>query len=136
MKIREAISPNKGKGKEMSMNNILLVDDDVTHLHLLRTILEYQGFNVAITPDALSALKILERAKFDLIITDFNMPIMNGIALATEVRGEYSDAPIIMITGDFSPDIIATAANAGIYHVLPKPVTVAEMMATIASSLE
>jgi two-component system response regulator DctR len=129
------MAATKGKGKEMRMNKILLVDDDVSYLQLLRILLEFKGFNVTISPCAINALDILEKTKFDLIITDFNMPDMNGIKLAMKVRGEYHDACIMMVTGDFSPDVAETAANAGISRILSKPVSITKLLATIRSSL-
>jgi two-component system, CitB family, response regulator DctR len=120
----------------MTMNKILLIDDDVSHLKLLRILLENKGFDVKTTPRAINVLEILEKTKFDLIVTDFNMPDMNGIKLAMKVRGKYPDARIIMVTGDFSPDIAETAANAGISHIFSKPVKITKLLATIRSSLK
>jgi len=120
----------------MKMNRILLIDDDVSYLQLLGILLECKGFDVTITPSAINALEILKKIKFDLIITDFNMPDMNGIKLAMKVRGEYHDARIIMVTGDFSPDIVETAENAGISGILSKPVNTTKLLATIESSLK
>lgn len=70
-----------------------------------------------------------------MIITDYNMPGMDGIKFAMRIREKYPDEHIIMITGDISPNVVETATNAGINHILAKPVNVTKLMAIIRSSL-
>ena len=126
---------NKGKGIRMRMNNILLVDDNENYLDLLSIFLESKGFDVTITANAAKALEILDKARFRMIITDFHMQGINGIKLAMKVRRQYPDIHIVMITGDDSPDIVEAAVNAGVSHILFKPVNLTDLLEITQSSL-
>ncbi|HET6420961.1 MAG TPA: response regulator [Geobacteraceae bacterium] len=119
----------------MRMNNILLVDDNENYLDLLSIFLESKGFDVTITANAAKALEILDKARFRMIITDFHMQGINGIKLAMKVRRQYPDIHIVMITGDDSPDIVEAAVNAGVSHILFKPVNLTDLLEITQSSL-
>ncbi|MDT8367258.1 MAG: response regulator [bacterium] len=80
--------------------NILIVDDSRTVRQLLKLIL-LKGLKCQITEaqDGLEAMEILQDAPFDLVITDINMPNMNGLSLVSKVRSELElKVPIIIIT--------------------------------------
>ncbi len=126
---------NKGKGIRMRMNNILLVDDNENFLDLLSILLESKGFDVTITPNPVNALEILDKARFRMVITDFHMQGINGIKLAMKVRQQHPDIHIVMITGDYSPDIVETAVNAGVSHILFKPINISDLLTITRSSL-
>jgi len=70
-----------------------------------------------------------------MIITDFHMQGINGIKLAMKVRRQYPDIHIVMITGDDSPDIVEAAVNAGVSHILFKPVNLTDLLEITQSSL-
>ncbi len=126
---------NNGRGIRMRMNNILIVDDNDNYLDLLSIFLESEGFDVKITANAVKALKILDEARFRMIITDFHMRGMNGIKLAMKVRQQHPDIDIVMITVDCSPDIVETAVNAGVSHILFKPINTTDLLAITRSSV-
>ncbi|BDV42893.1 response regulator [Geotalea uraniireducens] len=119
----------------MTMKSIIIVDDDINYLHILSALLRSKGFNITAATSAAKALDILNNTRFGMIITDYNMPGMDGIKFATRIRETYPDGYIIMITGDISPNVVETATNAGINHILAKPVNVTKLMAIIRSSL-
>ena len=70
----------------MKKRDILLVDDDRGLLHLLSAFLRLEKFDVAVAPHGFSALKLLEGECVSLLITDFDMPGMNGLELASCAR--------------------------------------------------
>jgi DNA-binding NarL/FixJ family response regulator len=60
---------------------------------------------------------------------------MNGIKLAMKVRQQHPDIHIVMITGDYSPDIVETAVNVGVSHILFKPINTKDLLAITRSSV-
>jgi len=119
----------------MRRKNILLVDNDMSYLFLLSNILEFKGIEVTKATNGIEAVEMLEKRNFGMMITDFDMPGMNGIELAMKVRELYPDIHIVMITGELSPDVVEAAANSGISQVLSKPVNVMRVLAVIRSIL-
>lgn len=119
----------------MRMKRILIVDDDISYLFLLSIILESKGIETTKATNGIEALGILEKMSFSMMITDFNMPSMNGIELALKARKLCPDINIVMITAELSPELLETAAKSGISQVLSKPVNVMRVFAVIRSSL-
>jgi len=119
----------------MRINNILLVDDNTSYLHLLSILLESKGFAVTIATNGNSALENLAKSRFGMLITDYNMPGMNGIELSIKVKEQYSDIYIVMITADLVSDLVETAANAGISQIISKPINITKLLTIIRSSL-
>jgi len=119
----------------MKNNNILLVDNDTNHLHLLSILLESKGFVATIASNGNSALEKLAKYRFGMLITDYNMPGMNGIELSIKVKEQYPDIYIVMITADIGSDLVEAAANAGISQIISKPINITKLLTTIRSSL-
>lgn len=119
----------------METKDILLVDDCVDQLQLLSMMLESQGFEVTAVPSGDKALELLEKNAYRMIITDFNMPGMNGIELAARVTRRHAGTRIVMVTADRFQGIINGAASAGITKIFSKPVDFRRLVATIRSSL-
>lgn len=119
----------------MKTKDILLVDDDINYLHLLRMLLEIEGFDVSTASDGINALEALKHNKFKMMITDFNMPEINGVELATKVKKQCSDMRIVLATGGNISEIVEAAANAGISELFSKPIELQRFLAVIRSSL-
>jgi CheY-like chemotaxis protein len=99
----------------MGTKDILLVDDCVDQLHLLSLILESQGFDVTAASNGFKALELLENNEYRVMITDFNMPNMNGIELAARVRQQHPGSRVVLVTADAFSGIIDRAVSTGIY---------------------
>lgn len=113
---------------QVTRQKVLVVDDDRTLRELLADYLEQIGFEVRTAPDGRAGLTALDESHFDLILTDYRMPTMTGIEMATCIRTSDTVTPIILITGDsatLDPEIIA---EAGITRVLPKPLKINELL--------
>ncbi len=78
---------------------ILVVDDAPDTLEVLERNLSAQGYQVFIAPGAPEALEILDSTAIDLVITDYKMPLVNGLDLIRHVRENFKDTEVIMITG-------------------------------------
>jgi two-component system chemotaxis response regulator CheY len=80
--------------------NVLIVDDSPTVRKFVSVSLSMQGFNVMTACDGMDALEKLPQKKFDLVITDLNMPNMDGFELIKALREnpEYKELPVVILT--------------------------------------
>ena len=115
----------------MKTMDILLVDDDNDSLHLLSMLLKGEGFEVAVASDGIQAMKVMAHINFRMMITDFCMPKMNGLELATKVKELHSDTPVVLITGNAVSDLIESAFVAGISKVFSKPLDLQRLLSFI-----
>ena len=116
------------------MKTIMLVDDSATILLSISNILAKAGYQVEKAGNASDGLdKFRNGAKVDLLITDFNMPEMNGIEFIKEVRKlpGYRFMPILFLTTESQQERRLEAKAAGATGWLVKPATAADMLSTI-----
>ena len=105
---------------------ILIVDDFSTMRRIIKNLLRDLGFtNTAEADDGLTALPMLENGKYDFLVTDWNMPGMQGIDLLKAVREnpDLVDLPVLMVTAESKKDQIVEAAQAGVNGYVVKPFT-------------
>jgi two-component system chemotaxis response regulator CheY len=105
---------------------ILIVDDFSTMRKIVRNCLKQLGFNnVTEAEDGVQALEKLQGSKFDLIISDWNMPNMMGIDLLRAVRsdGTLKTIPFLMVTAEAKKENVIEAAKAGVSNYIIKPFT-------------
>lgn len=101
---------------------VLIVDDERTITWLLRESLEQlSNCQVWTAASGEDALALCETASFDLILTDYKMPGMDGLTLAGVIRCLQPDATIVLLTGHSSEDICNRASDLAIHKVLNKP---------------
>jgi excisionase family DNA binding protein len=119
-----------------SRSRILLVDDEESIRRLLSRMLE-SAYDVEIAADPESALRLLREpdAHFDLLISDLNMPGMDGLALIREARRINSTLPAIVITGYSSESTAIEAVNLGVTGYLTKPFDTTQVLAAAAKAL-
>jgi len=94
---------------------ILVVDDDADVRFILSAVLEAAGFNVYEAGDGLEAVECLKRRRYDVLLTDYRMPKMDGLELLDVVRAMWPDLPVIVVTGDsvsFKRDCLGAEAFA------------------------
>ena len=84
----------------MRRSRVLVVDDSMSVRRAVATLLEDHGYDVMLARDGLEAVKSMEVARPDVLLTDLEMPNMNGLELAAHVRSraELASLPVIMIT--------------------------------------
>lgn len=119
---------------------ILIVDDLPDNITILRNTIEASGANYLVTEasNGNEALEIIAQTPPDLIITDWDMPVMNGIELIAAVRGnsDFRNIPFIVITGMMVlPDDLKMAFDTGASDFLRKPFDKTELLARIQSML-
>ncbi|MFZ4553321.1 MAG: chemotaxis response regulator CheY [Burkholderiales bacterium] len=122
----------------------LVVDDFATMRRIVRNLLKELGFaNVEEAEDGVVALqKLRSSAKFDFVVTDWNMPNMTGIELLRQIRADAAlrHLPVLMVTAEARKENIIEAAQAGANGYVVKPFTAAtldeklkKIFATLAS---
>ena len=112
----------------MNRKSILFVDDNEHILMLFRAISAKAKIAVQFAASGEEAIGILKESSFTTMITDFNMPGMDGIELATIAKNLSPDMDIVMISGKLSPNVRLAAECVGISKVLEKPSCVEELI--------
>ncbi len=110
--------------------NILIVDDFSTMRRIIKNLLRDLGFNnTSEADDGQTALPMLKSGKFDFLVTDWNMPGMDGLTLLKTVRSDedLSNMPVLMVTAEAKREQIVIAAEAGVNGYVVKPFTAATL---------
>jgi len=117
---------------------ILVVDDSLSQRRALEQLLEDAGFNVVIARDGIEAVNVLQGLKPDLVLTDLEMPRMNGIELAAHIRSDEAtkNLPVIMITSRTTQKHRMMAKDAGVNFYLVKPVQEDDLLAKMQMLME
>ena len=125
------------EGRTVMVRRILLVDDDRSVAVVLKEGLEdLPDCEVTIATNGEEALSLFERQSFDLLVTDYKMPGMDGVALATRVREQYPQTAIILITA-YGDDMLREQADrVPIHRILDKPVKLGDIRNAALEALE
>jgi two-component system, chemotaxis family, chemotaxis protein CheY len=105
---------------------ILVVDDMATMRHMVKYIFKQLGFtNIEEAENGKDALDKLKAGKFDLVVSDWNMPVMPGIELLKNIRADASlkHIPVLMVTAEAQKDNLMEAIQAGVSNYIAKPFT-------------
>jgi DNA-binding NtrC family response regulator len=111
------------------------VDDAPTAIDILQRNLESKGFRVFTSSNVVDAVKILESAPIDLVITDYKMPRISGLDLIRHIRANFHETEVIMITGYASVKGAVQAVKMGADEYLPKPFTDDELFSAVDRAL-
>jgi two-component system chemotaxis response regulator CheY len=116
----------------MKYQYVLVVDDSSTMRRIIKGNLIRLNFlekNIKEAGDGIEAISILANNPIDLIITDWNMPNMNGLELVKKIRSNliYNNTPIIMVTTEGNKSAVITALKAGVNNYIVKPFTPATL---------
>ena len=110
---------------------ILIVEDEQRLAEILKKQLQESGFNVEIAFDGYIGKQMLERNRYNLIILDINLPLINGYDLCKEIRKTNNNIPIIMLTALGTPDNRVAGFDAGADDYVLKPFDFRELLARI-----
>ncbi len=119
------------------MANILAVDDSASMRQMVTFTLKGAGYQVTEAADGQEALNKAKTQQFDLIITDVNMPVMDGITFIRNLRGEanYKFTPMLMLTTESSGDKKAAGKAAGATGWIVKPFNPDQLLNTVKKVL-
>lgn len=119
----------------MMNKKILLVEDEVNILKVLSKVLIKNKFDVETALTGEDALERIKNSKFDLILSDYKLPGMNGETLLEKIKSQNGGTPVILITAHGTIDLAVTAMKKGAYTFLTKPVNLDVLLATIRDAL-
>lgn len=119
------------------MARILAVDDSAAMRQMVGITLTGAGHEVQQAADGREALAIAERQKFDLVITDVNMPVMDGLTLVRHLRNlpSYRGVPLLVLTTEATTERKLEGKAAGATGWLVKPFNPDRLLATVAKVL-
>lgn len=114
---------------------VLVVDDSITVRRVTQRLLQREGYRVALAADGLQALERLQQERPAVVLSDIEMPRMDGFDLARNIRADASlaDLPIIMITSRIAEKHRDHARTLGVNHYLGKPYSEDELMRLVRS---
>ena len=116
--------------------NILIVDDDQDLLDMYNEFFRMDGFKIITTKSGIGALDICKKEDIKLIISDSNMPGMNGLELLTHLRSYYQTMPLFyLLTGAMEIEE-SEVKNYGVHALISKPFDLDEIMRRIKEDLK
>ena len=115
----------------MTLPSILVVDDEPNYLIVLSELLRDEGFEVFTAPSGNDGLRVLGEVDLDLIITDMQMPGIDGLEFLQEIKKKNADIPVIIITAFAEVEKAVVAMQAGAFSYLAKPFSNDELIVNI-----
>ena len=116
--------------------SILVVDDELLIRDLLYDFFSGQGWQVSIADSAEKALDILSAREIDVLLTDIKMPNMDGLALSSQVRDEYPELPVVLMTGYPSVDTAVSALRQRVTDYVIKPFNINQLYKLVAGAVK
>ncbi|MDD2621659.1 MAG: sigma-54 dependent transcriptional regulator [Bacteroidales bacterium] len=117
----------------MDSQKILIIDDEAPIRHALRDILEYENYHIEEASNATEALSMLNKEKFNTIISDIKMPNMDGIELLEKVK-EICETPVIMITGHGDIETAVETIKKGAFDYITKPLDLNRLLVSVRNA--
>jgi len=118
---------------------ILVVDDFSTMRRIVKNVLKQLGYsNIEEAENGEHAYVLLKTGGFQFVVSDWNMPVMDGLQLLTTVRGDpdLKGTPFLMVTAEAEKEKIITAVKAGVNNYIVKPFTAETMKSKIDKIFE
>ena len=120
----------------MDSNSILVVDDELSYLELVKGLLNQEGYENVITEDnPLNVIALLDSQQVDLIMLDVYMPQMNGLDLLEKIYAAHPKIPVIVITAVDERKVALKAIDLGAYEFITKPPDTDRLLLTIRRAL-
>ena len=116
--------------------SILVVDDDLAHRTMLRTLLTSWGYDVSEADDGDGAVRAVHQRPFDLVLMDIRMVRMSGIEALVEIKQYNPSLPVVLMTAYASVDTAVEAMKKGAYDYVTKPLQFEELRLTLARAME
>src|ERR1022692_3624504 len=119
------------------MTRVLVVDDAAIDRFVAGTLLEeHAGWSAVFAEDGKEALALLKQQVPDLVLTDLQMPEINGLQLVEAIRRDYPFVPVILMTAHGSEEIAGAALQKGAASYVPKKNLARDLVSTVESVLE
>lgn len=131
----DGVAPNPTPPETVPMARILVVDDDEMQRVLSSTILEDAGHELSFARDGAAALMFLRRNDVDVVVTDLDMPRIDGLRVIEDMRELDDRVPIIVVSGT-SPGNVERADELGAFATLHKPITRQGLMDAVNGAVD
>ena len=115
---------------------ILFVDDDRDILFIVKEYLSRQGYRVSVVNSGIKALELVKEKDFDIVITDFKMPELDGLQLLTAIKEYRHETEVVILTGYGTVDSAVEAMKFGSYDYIQKPFKLDALKALIDKVME
>ena len=126
---------NLWRKPQLIKKQILIVDDNPDSCEMLSFILASEGFSVIAAEDGLEALELVKDVQPDLIITDINMPNIDGIELTKQLREQFQSTLPIVIVSAFGGEVVSKAIEAGANGAIQKPLHIDSLLTLVEQIL-
>ena len=123
------------KAGQTISRRILLAEDDKPVQNIIYRFLEFMGFEVSLADNGIEALAVFIEGSFEIVLTDFNMPVMNGLSLAIQIKKRSPSTPIILLTGSERGGIFKILKGGPFYSVIFKPFKMTDLQRTVQGAL-
>lgn len=120
----------------LTMHSILVVDDEPNYLIVLSELLKEEGFEIFTAPGGVQGLEVIRNNDLDLVITDMQMPGMDGLEFLQEIKEIQPELPVIMITAFAEVEKAVAAMQAGAFNYLAKPFSNNELLVNINKAID
>jgi two-component system chemotaxis response regulator CheY len=114
---------------------VLVVEEDESLRKIVAFLLSDHGYGCELAKNGVEALERVRQNRFDAVLTDMEMPEMDGIALTREIRRHFSDLPVLMMTSDSDDRYKETAVRVGAKGFLSKPFKPSDLIKRLHSIL-
>jgi CheY-like chemotaxis protein len=131
--VEDGATPNVGQAIS---GRILVAEDNKAIKDMVSRFLEYIGFEVALAGNGLEALSLFLNASFDLVLTDLDMPDMDGWGLTSCIKERSPDTPVVLMTGEDRETILRNVERWPVDSVIFKPFALEDLQRTVQGALE
>jgi CheY-like chemotaxis protein len=131
-KTQKSVSSNTAQAIS---RRILVADDDRTIQKIVSKFLGFMGFEVALAGNGIEALAIFLESSFDLVLTDLQMPAMDGLSLARHIKARSPDTPVILLTGSDRETVRKQIERAPVDSIIFKPFRLKDLRRTVHGAL-
>jgi CheY-like chemotaxis protein len=131
-KTQKSVSSNTAQAIS---RRILVADDDRTIQKIVSKFLGFMGFEVALAGNGIEALAIFLESSFDLVLTDLQMPAMDGLSLARHIKARSPDTPVILLTGSDREIVRKQIERAPVDSIIFKPFRLKDLRRTVHGAL-
>ena len=116
-------------------SRILVAEDDKTIQGVISKFLEFLGFEVALACNGIEALAVFLENSFDLVLTDLQMPAMDGLSLASHIKERSPSTPVILLTGSDRETVRKKVKRGPVDSVIFKPFRLEDLQRTVQGAL-
>jgi DNA-binding NtrC family response regulator len=121
--------------REVTLESILIIDDDLMMLNALTTLLEAEDYSIKTSPDGEDGIRSFREHKPDVVLLDLRLPAKNGIEVLKEIKRVDTKAKVIIITGFPTPEVREEAMAKGAFYFYEKTSDINDLLQAVKKAL-